>query len=109
MPVRTQADFMCHYNDTQLKYINDCQLMSNCTFKVPINSNCQGLVCFCNSIFYFVIRTEHDTCYELALNRVACKSQYARYHIFQFYQLMDDDDFSVWILFESLESFCLVF
>lgn len=55
MPVLTQGDFMCRYNDIQLKYINDCQLMSYCTFKVPINSNCEGLVCFFNCIFYYVV------------------------------------------------------
>lgn len=50
----TQAD-LCHYSDIHLKYINDC------TFKVPINSDCQGLVCFCVRIFYPLLSAQNMT------------------------------------------------
>ncbi len=39
------------------KYINDCQVMSYCSFKVPINSNCQGIVYFYNVLFDLVFST----------------------------------------------------
>lgn len=61
VPAPTQADFMYHDNDIQLKYIDDCQLKSYCTFKVPINSDCQGLVCFCVCIFHSLLSAQDMT------------------------------------------------